>query len=316
MDVVEQEYSQRRNHAKHDDDPFGDGRVDDTGEGEASHNDTSHDQQGPSDGAERVQQTVALDGVGGLEKHRDTDVGDTDQDREQHLRVIACNRTLDHAFLDPVRNPGGRIGVHSEECVQDGSHHDGRDTEGGDERSHRADESLGLPHHESDEREGDTIARVTHTHGEEEGEEYGDARRRVELVVGRTAVHVGQNREHLHELVLLEFDRRIVILHCLLLEIDDVHLVELGAKGRVILHRSEADESCDQILGGLPSTCVSEVQLKGCDILVALAEHFRNIFLQLLKPCLAGDDPFHQGSDLPFGGPEIPFRSGAFLDRQ
>ena len=140
--------------------------------------------------------------------------------------------------------------------------------------------------------------------------------RAVELVVGRTAVHVGQNREHLHELVLLELDRWIVVLHCLLLEIDDVHLVELGAKGRVILHRSEADESCDQILGGLPSTCVSEVQLKGCDILVALAEHFRNIFLQLQKPCLAGDDPFHQGSDLPFGGPEIPFRSGAFLDRQ
>ncbi len=200
--------------------------------------------------------------------------------------------------------------------MQNGSHHDGRDTEGGDKRSHRADESLGLPHRESYDGEGDTIARVTHTHCEEEGKEYGDARCRVELVVGRAAVHIGQNREHLHELVLLELDRRIVVLDGLFFEIDEIHLVELGAKGGVILHRSEADEGGDHILGGLSGTRVSEVQLEAGDILVALAKHFRNIFLQLQKPCLASDYAFRQGRDLSFGEPEVAFRSGALFDRQ
>ena len=57
--------------------------------------------------------------------------------------------------------------------------------------TYMVDESVGKVDYENQ-----TIARIAHTEGEEQHEEDADERRRVETVIGRASVHVGEHLEH------------------------------------------------------------------------------------------------------------------------
>ena len=64
---------------------------------------------------------------------------------------------------------------------------------------------------ESQQQNHQAVTCVAHTEGEEQGEEYADEGRGVESVVGRPAVHVGERLEQLHEAVVAELHRGLVL---------------------------------------------------------------------------------------------------------
>ena len=75
--------------------------------------------------------------------------------------------------------------------MHDDTHHEGAYAEDGYQRRHVF-HAVHLLQEQTADDEGQAVAGIAHTHGEEQQEEDGDIRGRVELVVVRTAVHVGE----------------------------------------------------------------------------------------------------------------------------
>ena len=103
---------------------------------------------------------------------------------------------------------------------------------------------------------------VTSAHREEQCEEDRDVGSRVEFVVDRAAVHVGEDAEQPGEPVALHLDRRVVFLCGVFLYVDDVHPVEFRAEVTVLVAGSEADECRDKVLGGFPGPGFRQVSLE------------------------------------------------------
>ena len=97
-------------------------------------------------------------------------------------------------------------------------------------------EGRNLLQQQSDADQHQSIAGITHAQGEEQQEEDRDEGRRVESVVSRPAVHVGEHLEHLHELVVLEADGRVLRRGGGFFQVEDTGLVE-GGRDRVVILR-------------------------------------------------------------------------------
>ena len=168
-------------------------------------------------------------------------------ERKHHCAVITHYLGWQEYALDGLEDlPLGYI--HTEESMEEESYHRGGHSKGDHQRRNV---SQNLLQSESQGYQQQPVSRITHAESEEEHEEDGDERSRVETVVGRAAVHVGEQLEHLHELVVPECDRGI-ILHCGgILEPKYVHCIQALFQGAVILDRGEALEYRKGVLGGV-----------------------------------------------------------------
>ena len=126
----------------------------------------------------------------------------------------------------------------------------------------RRDVSQGLLEPESKGNEQKPVARIAHTEGEEEHEEHGDEGRRVETIVCRAAVHVGEQLEHLHETVVPELDGRVVGQSGIILQVEDIRSIQRRAYGCIVLHRGVAHQGDDSVLGCRNGGCTGQIQVQ------------------------------------------------------
>ena len=281
LGVVEREDADGRDHAEHDHNPFGDGGAHHAGQGDAAHDDAAHDEQGPSERAERSRETVDAYRVDGLDDHGEAEMHHADDQRQDHAARVPGDLVRQEDPAD-ARETFPLGDVDREEGVQEEAHDHGRDTEGGHERGEAA-EAVHLLEQQAHEDEHQAVAGVTHAEGEEQQEEDRDERGRVETVIGRAAVHVGEDLEHLDELVVLELDRRVFLNLCFFFEIEDALALQVLGHGGIVLRRGEADEGVDGVLrcgdrGGAGEVAV-EFRLEAEDVV----PHLRDALLALLE---------------------------------
>ena len=134
---------------------------------------------------------------------------------------------------------------------------DGRADAEGDHERRIVLETVHLLEQQADDDQDESVTGIAHAEGEEQQEEDGDERRGVEAVVGRTAVHVGEDLEHLHELVVAETDGRIVLHRGRVLEVVFAGRVQGLGHGLLILRGRITHEGDEGVFrcgdGGLGS---------------------------------------------------------------
>ena len=95
--------------------------------------------------------------------------------------------------------------------MHDYADNEGSGSEDGDQRSEIL-HAVDLAEKEASDEQQEAVARIAHTHGEEQQEEDGNVRSRIEFVIVGPAVHVCQRLELFDELVVPQLDGRIVLL--------------------------------------------------------------------------------------------------------
>ena len=176
---------------------------------------------------------------------------DTHYDGKDHSAVVSRDLGRQEHALDGLQYlPLGD--VYAEEGMEEETYDRGGDAQDYDQGGNVA---KFLLQSQSERDEQKAVAGVSHTEREEEQEEYREERSRVETIVGRAAVHIHQHLEHPYELVVLEFDGRVVLKDGFILEPYDIHLVQPLLYLGVVLRRSEAFEHCEKILGGIFGRC-------------------------------------------------------------
>ena len=122
---------------------------------------------------------------------------------------------------------------------------------------------------EADEDEQEPVTGVAHAEGEEQQEEDGDEGRGVETVVGRAAVHVGQDLEHLHELVVAEADGRVVVHLCVVLEVEHAGFLYSLGDSFFVLRGCVAHERDDGVLRGGHGGLLGQVEVQLGELVAA-----------------------------------------------
>ena len=138
---------------------------------------------------------------------------------------------------------------------------DGRSDAQGDDERGEALEAVHLLQQEADEDEQEPVTGVAHAEGEEQQEEDGDEGRGVETVVGRAAVHVGQDLEHLHELVVAEADGRVVVHLRVVLEVEHAGFLYSLGDSFFVLRGRVAHERDDGVLRGGHGGLLGQVEV-------------------------------------------------------
>ena len=190
-----------------------------------------------------------------------------DDERQDHAAGIARDLVGEEDAAD-ARETRPLRDVDGEEGMQEEAHDHRRPAEGDHERR-EALEAVHFPKQHADDDQHQSVARVAHAQGEEEHEEHGDERSRIEAVVFRPAVHVGQHLEHLDEPVVPEADRRPVLGAGGVLQVEDAGVVQRLRHGGVAFGGRVADQGEDGVLrrgnGRLPGQV--SVQLGVCLLL-------------------------------------------------
>ena len=137
----------------------------------------------------------------------------------------------------------------------------GRSPEGHDQREETL-ETVHLLEQQADDNQDESVTGIAHAEGEEQQEEDGDERRGVEAVVGRTAVHVGEDLEHPDELVVAEADGRIVLHHGGVLEVVFAGRVQGLGYGLLILCGRITHEGDEGVLRRGDGGLGSEIQVQ------------------------------------------------------
>ena len=112
-------------------------------------------------------------------------------------------------------------------------------SEDGDQRSEIL-HAVDFAEQEASDEQQEAIACIAHAHGEEQQEEDGNVRSRVEFVIVGPAVHVGKGLELFDELVVPELDGRIVLLGCNILDPEGFGRIEDLCQLGIAVSRCEA----------------------------------------------------------------------------
>ena len=187
--------------------------------------------------------------------------------------------------LKPHRSPGCFENAHSEECSEEQSHEESHSAEETDKPVHLAQtRALHLQLHEQcNEHEHDTVSGITHTHGKEQHEERTEHRRRVKFIINRHAVHSGQHLEILGEPVVVQLDRRIVLLGSRLVDVIYSESVERITQPLVILSRSESGNYGKMTVRRHFSSRLSQIQVKRSKFLIVTLSEFSDAAFQIAE---------------------------------
>ena len=190
-------------------------------------------------------------------------------DSQNHLHRESCylsvrEPSVDAQSLQPFRCPRRAEDTHSEERTQEQAYKECHSAEETDKSVHLAQTRiLHLQFHDQcDKHKQNTVAGISHTHREEQHEERSENRCRVELVIYRHAVHSGQHFEIPRKPVVMQLDRRIVLLSRSLRRIIDSEVVERLAEFLVILSGSKAREYRNIAIHSLFRSHLSEIKIE------------------------------------------------------
>ena len=184
------------------------------GQAQYSHNQTTYNEQQPTPSSDILLEAKLLGVADSFHHHRQTDMEHTYTYCQYHLNIVAHHIALDHHILQRLRYPLRVVEVNTHECTKEESYYRSTHTQHSNDRTKtlkHSDIEFLLCNQQTDDNEQDTISTVAHTHREEQEEEWCQDRCRIKLTIVRPTIHTCQTLKELGELVIAQFDRRIVL---------------------------------------------------------------------------------------------------------